>query len=216
MNGDAVYCRLCRSPLTGIKQNEFISIGRFVYLVTRDSANCNWYRCPTCKDILCKECYRDQGRFCCEGDYVAHRERAQMLADERQAKDVNTDIQEELMSDHKIVYLIVERGVEPNRQVFWRSAGNAFVCRDGSLNLKLDIHPGLTFNIRDPRSNGEREEAEAFPNVNTGNGNGNGNGTNGNSHKPAPTEPGQPEAAEPARARTRPQRPKQNDDDIPF
>ena len=43
---------------------------------------------------------------------------------------------------------------------FWRSAGNAFICRDGSLNLKLDIHPGLTFNIRDPKSNGEREEAE--------------------------------------------------------
>ena len=65
------------------------------------------------------------------------------------------------MSEHKIVYLIVERGVEPNRQVFWRSAGNAFVCRDGSLNLKLDIHPGLTFNIRDPKSNGERMEAES-------------------------------------------------------
>ena len=64
------------------------------------------------------------------------------------------------MSDYKIVYLIVERGVEPNRQVFWRSAGNAFLCRDGSLNLKLDMHPGLTFNIRDPKSNGERVEAE--------------------------------------------------------
>lgn len=67
------------------------------------------------------------------------------------------------MSDYKIVYLILERGAEPNRQVFWRPAGNAFVCRDGSLNLKLDIHPGLTFNIRDPKSNGEREEAEPAP-----------------------------------------------------
>jgi len=62
------------------------------------------------------------------------------------------------MSDHKIVYLIIERGLEPNRQTFWRSAGVAFICRDGSINLKLDIHPGLTFNIRDPKSNGEREE----------------------------------------------------------
>ena len=66
------------------------------------------------------------------------------------------------MSDFKIVYLIVERGIEPNRQVFWRSAGNAFICRDGSLNVKLDIHPGLTFNIRNPKSNGEREEAEEY------------------------------------------------------
>lgn len=62
------------------------------------------------------------------------------------------------MSDHKIVYLIIERGQEPHRQVFWRSAGIAFICRDGSINLKLDIHPGLTFNIRDPKSVGEREE----------------------------------------------------------
>lgn len=74
------------------------------------------------------------------------------------------------MSDHKIVYLIVERGIEPNRQVFWRSAGNAFICRDGSLNVRLDIHPGLTFNIRDPKSNGEWEEAHAFPIAGNGNG----------------------------------------------
>jgi len=64
------------------------------------------------------------------------------------------------MADFKIVYLIVERGMEPNRQTFWRPAGNAYLCRDGSLNLKLDIHPGLTFNIRDPKSNGERVEAD--------------------------------------------------------
>lgn len=60
------------------------------------------------------------------------------------------------MSDFKIVYLIVEREIAPNRQTFWRPTGNAFVCRDGSLNLKLDIHPGLAFNIRDPKSSGER------------------------------------------------------------
>ena len=63
------------------------------------------------------------------------------------------------MSDYKVVYLIIERGLEPNRQSIWRAAGNAFLCRDGSLNLKLDIHPGLTFNIREPKTNGEREDA---------------------------------------------------------
>lgn len=67
------------------------------------------------------------------------------------------------MSDYKTVYLIVERGVEPNRQVFWRPAGNAFVCRDGSLNLKLDMYPGLNFNIRDPKPNGGSENAELTP-----------------------------------------------------
>jgi hypothetical protein len=64
------------------------------------------------------------------------------------------------MAEHKIVYLIVDRGLEPNRQTFWRTAGAAYTCRDGSLNLKLDIHPGLVFNIRDPKSNGERLDAD--------------------------------------------------------
>ena len=63
------------------------------------------------------------------------------------------------MSDHKIVYLIVENGSDANRQTFWRVAGRAYFCRDGSMNLKLDIHPGLRFNIRDPKSNGEMREA---------------------------------------------------------
>lgn len=63
------------------------------------------------------------------------------------------------MSEYKMVYLIIERGTEPNRQTFWRPAGAAWVCRDGSLNARLDIHPGLTFNIRDPKSLGERIEA---------------------------------------------------------
>lgn len=62
------------------------------------------------------------------------------------------------MADRKIVYLILERGLAPNKQTFWRNAGVAYECRDGSLNVKLDIHPGLTFNIRDPKSNGESEE----------------------------------------------------------
>ncbi len=64
------------------------------------------------------------------------------------------------MADRKIVYLIIERGLPPNKQTFWRNSGVAYECRDGSLNVKLDIHPGLTFNIRDPKSNGENEENE--------------------------------------------------------
>ncbi len=66
------------------------------------------------------------------------------------------------MADFKIVYLIIERGLEPNRQTFWRSAGVAFMCRDGSMNVKLDIHPGLTFNVRNPKSIGERDEVAQF------------------------------------------------------
>jgi hypothetical protein len=62
---------------------------------------------------------------------------------------------------HKIVYLIVERGANGNKKTYWRPLGAAYPCRDGSFNVKLDIHPGLTFNIRDPKSLGEREETHA-------------------------------------------------------
>lgn len=66
------------------------------------------------------------------------------------------------MSEFKLVYLIVDRG-DPEMPAFWRVAGTAFVCRDGSLNLKLDMFPGLRFNIRQPKSNGEREDAGEVP-----------------------------------------------------
>lgn len=59
---------------------------------------------------------------------------------------------------YKVVYLIVERGAGNNKQTFWRPLGAAYPCRDGSLNLKLDIHPGLVFNIRDPKSLSEELE----------------------------------------------------------
>ena len=208
MGGKTVQCRVCATALNGTKKTEFFQLGNFVHLITRDSDDCNWHRCPSCRDTLCNTCYTRQTTFCCEADYIAWRERAQMLADHTQADIPNTTQQEEVMSDHRIVYLIVERGVEPNRQVFWRSAGNAFVCRDGSLNVKLDIHPGLTFNIREPRSNGEREEARPFPNV------GNGNGSSHNS-TPAETTNGEERVA--VTSPTSGTKSKANsDDDIPF
>ena len=107
------------------------------------------------------------------------------------------------MADFKIVYLIIERGMEPNRQTFWRSAGVAFICRDGSINLKLDFHPGLTFNIRNPKSIGEREEAESFPDVANQMGNGNGNG-----HKT--------QVGSPVSTKTGTKKPPKPKDDIPF
>jgi len=104
------------------------------------------------------------------------------------------------MSDFRVVYLIVERN-DPEQPNLWRVAGSAFVCRDNSLNLKLDMFPGLRFNIREPKSNGERVDAgEPMP----------------NGHRSAAGEP-LPEVSPNARAVPR-QIPKKviNDDDIPF
>ena len=86
MSEKAIHCRVCDKKLTGSKENEFLTVGKFVHLVTRDSADCNWRRCHTCKDIICKRCYKEQLIYCCEADYVAGRERAQMLADQQHNK----------------------------------------------------------------------------------------------------------------------------------
>lgn len=64
------------------------------------------------------------------------------------------------MSSHKIIYLIVERGDQRNgQQNRWSQAGTAYECRDGSFNIKLDMFPNLTFNMRNPKSNGELRDA---------------------------------------------------------
>ena len=53
------------------------------------------------------------------------------------------------MPNHKVVYLVRDVGGERS---YWTRQGVAFVNKDGSLNVKLDLFPHLTFHIRDPRS----------------------------------------------------------------
>jgi hypothetical protein len=57
----------------------------------------------------------------------------------------------------KIVYLIVKQGQGKNEKTYWNRAGAAFENRDGSINVKLDMFPGITLQIREPR---EREPGE--------------------------------------------------------
>lgn len=54
----------------------------------------------------------------------------------------------------KTVYLLVEAG----DKTFWNRAGVAFVNSDDSLNLKLDLFPGLTFNIRDAKPSSDEQD----------------------------------------------------------
>lgn len=67
----------------------------------------------------------------------------------------------------KIVYLLVPRGDGEEKRTDWKPAGVAFVCRDGSLNLKLDLFPNLTFNVRDAKSNAEAGEMNEIANGHT-------------------------------------------------
>jgi hypothetical protein len=58
----------------------------------------------------------------------------------------------------KTVFLLVEKNGNGESKTYWNRAGVAFENRDGSLNLRLDLFPTLTFNIRESR---EREQEEA-------------------------------------------------------
>jgi hypothetical protein len=63
------------------------------------------------------------------------------------------------MAQPRILYLLVEA----NEKTYWNRAGVGFLNNDGSVNIKLDMFPGLTFNMRDPKPNGETATAEEPP-----------------------------------------------------
>jgi len=63
------------------------------------------------------------------------------------------------MSQPKILYLLVET----NDKTYWNRAGVGFLNNDGSFNVKIDMFPGLTFNLRDPKPNGDTAHDEEPP-----------------------------------------------------
>jgi len=53
-------------------------------------------------------------------------------------------------SKQKTVYLLVPgKGTGKDQKTYFNRAGVAFENHDGSLNVKLDLFPGLTFQIRE-------------------------------------------------------------------
>ena len=59
------------------------------------------------------------------------------------------------MANNKIVYLLVP-GKED--KTYFNRAGAAFENRDGSINVKLDMFPDLTFQIREPNEQKQDKE----------------------------------------------------------
>jgi hypothetical protein len=60
---------------------------------------------------------------------------------------------------YRDVSIIVER---PGRKPFFAKSGVAFDNRDGSLNVKLHIHPGVTFHVGNAKEvNGGEERVDA-------------------------------------------------------
>jgi hypothetical protein len=51
----------------------------------------------------------------------------------------------------KVVYLLVPgKGEGKDQKTYFNRAGVAFENRDGSINVKLDMFPDLTFQVREP------------------------------------------------------------------
>jgi hypothetical protein len=61
----------------------------------------------------------------------------------------------------KVVYLLVQNGAGKDQKTYWNRAGVVFAPnRDGSENLRLDLFPGVTFQIREPK---EQQTALSTP-----------------------------------------------------
>jgi hypothetical protein len=48
----------------------------------------------------------------------------------------------------KTLYLLVKQG----DRTYFNRAGVGFVNRDGSINIKIDMFPDVSFQLRDPKS----------------------------------------------------------------
>ena len=50
-------------------------------------------------------------------------------------------------TERKDIFVIQQEG----DKTYWHKCGVAFVNRDGSLNLKLDLFPNVQLQVRDPK-----------------------------------------------------------------
>lgn len=73
---DPIVCPKCTRELTGAIEIVPRQVGNFVYLVTKETSDCNWRKCRGCKTALCKNCDDEQQLFCCEEGRIVARERA--------------------------------------------------------------------------------------------------------------------------------------------
>lgn len=71
-----VFCPKCERELTGAIEMVSTTVGNFVYIVPRETGDCNWRKCRGCKNVVCKKCDDDQMEYCCEEGRIVARERA--------------------------------------------------------------------------------------------------------------------------------------------
>ena len=73
------------------------------------------------------------------------------------------------------VYVIVENG----EKTFWKPCGVAFENRDGSFNIKLDLFPGVTLNMKERKEDSDSESGREEASHGGSNGNSRGSSRRG-------------------------------------
>ena len=86
---DNCQCQLCGRELKGAIELTSTEVDKFVYIVSRETADCNWNRCRGCKTILCKTCDRERPFFCCDEGRIVSRERAESAYTHRSAERIS-------------------------------------------------------------------------------------------------------------------------------
>lgn len=69
-----VICFLCHKELEGAIEVTTVSIGRISINRLRETSDCNWTRCKTCKRVICKSCFRGRPISCCETAFSFRRQ----------------------------------------------------------------------------------------------------------------------------------------------
>ena len=69
-------CPKCCRNLVGAIQKTTTNDGRFSFVVQQETSDCNWVNCPGCGQVMCKVCYNDQLKYCCNEGRIIDRERA--------------------------------------------------------------------------------------------------------------------------------------------
>ena len=73
---EEAHCRRCGKELTGVLESTSVTSGKYVFVTVRETTDCNWSKCPCCRQILCKKCYAELPNYCCEEGRIVDRERA--------------------------------------------------------------------------------------------------------------------------------------------
>jgi hypothetical protein len=69
-------CPKCGRELSGAIESAWAAEGDYVFVVKRETSDCNWTRCDGCKDVSCKACRKAQPIYCCEVGRIIDHERA--------------------------------------------------------------------------------------------------------------------------------------------